>query len=115
MTFGLTQKILCCALKYAATLPSVCLWIDTEVHQKSRSFTLAETTMSSNCEIHLTTEMINTIETGIDICLFPIIGIGIGIGFKLALIIGIGFGIGKFLFWTIDFGIDIGIKIQRDF
>ena len=57
----------------------------------------------------------NTIETVICIGLFPIIGIGIGIGFKLALIIGIGFGIGKFLFWTIDFGIDIGIKIQRDF
>ena len=52
-------------------------------------------------------EVIYTIETSI--------GIGIGIGFKLALIIGIGFGIGKFLFWTIDFGIDIGIKIQRDF
>ena len=72
-------KILYCASEYAATLPSVCLWIDTEVHQKSLSFTLAETTMSSNCEIHLTTEMINTIETGIDNCLFPIIGIGIGI------------------------------------
>ena len=65
------------------------------------------------CSGTYTANMINNIEMGIVI--FPIIGIGIGIGFKLALIIGIGFGIGKFLFWTIDFGIDIGIKIQRDF
>ena len=34
-------------------------------------------------------EMINTIETGIGIGLFPIIGIGIGIGFKQILFIGI--------------------------
>ena len=44
-------KILYCASEYAATLPSVCLWIDTEVHKKSISFTPAETTMSSNGEI----------------------------------------------------------------
>ena len=53
-------------------------------------------------------EMINTIETGIGIGLFPIIGIGIGIGFKQTLLIGIGIGIGKFLFWLIGFGIGIG-------
>ena len=53
-------------------------------------------------------EMINTIETGIGIGLFPIIGIGIGIGLKQTLLIGIGIGIGKFLFWLIGFGIGIG-------
>ena len=52
-------------------------------------------------------EMINTIETGIGIGLFPIIGIGIGIGFKRTLLIGIGIGIGKFLFWPIGFSIGI--------
>ena len=55
---------------------------------------------------HFQSEMINTIETGIGIGLFPIIGIGIGIGLKQTLLIGIG--IGNFLFWLIGFGIGIG-------
>ena len=40
--------------------------------------------------------MINTIETGIGIGFFPIMGIGICIGFKQTLLIGIGIGIGNF-------------------
>ena len=50
--------------------------------------------------------MINTIETGIGIGFFPIIGIGIGIGFKPNLVIGIG--IGKVQCITIGFAIGIG-------
>ena len=57
--------------------------------------------------------MINTIETGIGIGLFPIIGIGIGIGFKQTPLIGIS--IGKFSFWPIGIGkiqiITIGFAI----
>ena len=47
--------------------------------------------------------MINTIKTGIGICLFSIIGIGIGFGFEQTLNIEIG--IEKILFQLIGFGI----------
>ena len=55
--------------------------------------------------------MTNTIETGIGIGFFPIMGIGIGIGFKQTLLIGIGIGIGNFLFWPTGFVKNVNLPL----